>query len=197
MATPSKNRRANIILTGLSSSYQARKSAAEVNEVPPSSISKVSESIKKARGSSFSATEMSQQTYEGILRAHEQTPTRRPSKASSRPLGPSIGSEKHDEFMVPSSGRSDREPPNVVVGSSISRLLSSYYPNIQKTPSKARLPCRSGEHEEIVQVTPNKIFLNTVELTAENATASVPSSDQPEQSIYAKLGWDDDIDDLA
>ena len=197
MATPSKNRRTNVIVTSLPSSHTAAAPAPEVNEVLPSSVSRISDSTRKAQRSSFSVTEVLQQPPEGILLAHEQTPTKHPLGMLSRGLRPSTSSVGQDGFVVPSFGRSDREPSNFVAGTSKTRNLSAYRRNIQDTPSKVRMPSYSKEREGIVQVTPNKAMVTTIVPMEKPAMVIPPSMDQQEQSIYAKLGWDDDIDDLA
>ena len=197
MATPSKNRHGGIPvgLPGLPGCHAAPAPTAVV-EIPPSSISRISDSTSKARDPSL-GTDRSQQRYEAGFLTNAQTPTRGPLKVLGRPPEPGTSFVTAIDPPPPVSSVANWKPLKAVFHVSSMHPSSVGPANIQDTPPKARKVHRADAHEDnTVHETPKKTIATTNDSMKSFQVTAPPSPDQREQSIYASLGWDD-VDDLA
>ena len=166
----------------------------ELEEVPPSSISCVPSSSRKARESPFLAPDSTRKTGSSALPIAE-TPTRGPSKLWGRP--------PISTAAVESGGDMSRLPPLSAASKppKVSNDLSTFtqWPlQIHKTPSKFPYPDRAEQSvHAAINATPVKVPPVANKLADKSPKAVLsPSSQGKEESIYAALGWDDDIDEL-
>ena len=195
MATPSKQRHQDVIasLPRLPRARVAGMVVSQLDEVPPSSASKITDSAERARNSSALASDYSRRKHESVLPAIEQTPSRGPSKLWGRPpTSASSPISKEDVSMhCPDTAKPKPPKATIVLSQHPSKLWSS---NTHGTPSKART---DESNECTVQKTPDKAICCT-EILAKVWPAVAPTSLRgQEESIYASLGWDDDFDELS
>lgn len=189
MATPSKNRQTDIFagLPRLPRACQAAPPLQELEEVPPSSISRIPSSTFKAQGSSVSGHKTSRNK-----RLFAQTPTKCPSnffehQSSSVTLNPP---------QPPYASQLNLGEP--AEASLPSYALPVWYNTLHETPSGERVSYQSFNAEEpSVQATPSKSPPPSWEI-AGTPLRSTPlkSSQDNEAAMYAKLGWDDDVDEF-
>ena len=195
MATPSKNRQWNPF-SGLPRLPQPNASAPpeELEDIPPSSVSRVPSSTRRAPSTLVKGS--TKRFGDRLLPSVEQTPTRGPSKFLGRPAASSAVMASTAEIPQSSPAGPELKPPNVPSGLSAS---STWNTNIHETPAKYRTIYHVDQAEELdIEATPIKVPLNDKPLK-DALQADPPSSQQqePEISIYASLGWDDDVDELS
>ncbi|KAL6717964.1 hypothetical protein ACLMJK_004049 [Lecanora helva] len=186
MATPSKPRHTNVLASPPQNAVAAT-ALAEVDEVAPSSISRTSDQNGNTLTSSTLALKHSQRKYENNKKIVEQTPSKRPAKQST---------ERH---LIAKNDLSNLPPEaGVVSGLKAPSKLSST-PRFESPLSKHSMAVQGGTvvtKEDAVQGQPVKAYQR--EVTAEKfspTSAPAPMREQ-EDSIYASLGWDDELDDL-
>ena len=196
MATPSKQRHQDVFASvpRLPRGQVASRVVGQVDEVPPSSASKITDSAEKARNPSALTSDCPQQRYESILPAIEQTPSRGPSKLLGRP--PTVGFSligNHDTSVdYPETDEAGSKPQKAAVEMFSSKSCSSDTPG---TPSKARTV---ESNQATVQATPDKVIDSADSSKVLPAIALAPTTLRaPGESIYASLGWDDDFDELS
>ena len=203
-ATPSKNRYTNssLGLPSLPRSHSAGRTdvvvAPDIDEVPPSSVTKISDSVSKAKRPPTVTLAPSRQSGGNLLSSVEQTPTRGPSKFLGRPPSRSAGLKKGgDPIITDHDSTRPKLQRSITCGPSLDNL-PSWSMNIQATPSKARgTQDAESRIDDSIQQTPEKAMLTKDTPVRHSPNAkSFPLVEQ-ENSIYASLGWDDDIDDLA
>ncbi len=200
MATPSRNRYNNNVtgLPRLPGSHLAGTTE-PVSEIPPSSISKISDSIRKTRGPPILAMGNSRPHCGDGVPNVEQTPTRGPSKLVGRPTSQCTNVVINERSAAPYLGPTRSKPSHSAPDTSPSRPLSSRrHQNVQDTPSKARAAHHTeGCSDDAIQEKPDKVHLPTANSIVTFSTAVLSSSAKQEKSIYATLGWDnDDVDEL-
>lgn len=200
-ATPSKNRQGNPFAP------QPRlpppntaTSVEELEDVPPSSVTRIPSSTKRAL--STSAERTTQRLSSRLLPSIEQTPTRGPSKSLHRAASSSAVIALAAENVQSSPVCLGSKRPNM------DRMLSeSYEPlswatDVHETPTKNRTtyPFDRAENS-VIEATPVQILPTEQAYSAplDDRQADVPSSHskEPLRSIYASLGWDDEVDELA
>ena len=197
MATPSNNRHKDVYggLPRLPRPSTAVLS--EVEEVPPSSISCVPSSSRKAQQISLLAPDSTKKTNKSALLTAE-TPTKGRSKLSGHlPTSTAaVGSIGH--IIQPSpqpsplsvASRHPEAPEN------LSRRLR--WPlRVHETPSKFRYPYKAEQSGDgTIHTTPVKAPSAPDKfLEDQNKTDLSPLSPDKEESIYVALGWDD-VDEL-
>ena len=198
MATPSKNRQWNLF-SGLPRLPQPNTSALpeELEDIPPSSVSRVPTSTRRAPSTLVKSS--TRRFGDRLLPSVEQTPTRGPSKFLGRPAASSAVMASTAEIPQSSPAGPELKPPNVPSGLSASYRSSTWNTNIHETPTKDRTIYHVDQAEEPdIEATPIKAPLNDKPL--KDALQADPLSSQqqePEISIYASLGWDDDVDELS
>lgn len=200
MATPSKNRQGGIFagLPRMAASHFEPQ--AELEEIPPSSISPIPCSTTKIFEQPASAGRTSTNRPQYLLASLNQTPTRGSSRFTGRPTSSSAAMRSGNKmsqtplpssYMRPQEAPAERDPPDA---------LPRWLPNALATPPK---PLKGLDNatpqtsEHAVQATPVKgpaIAPKTVETSPE--APPLPSSQEKEVSIYASLGWDDGPDEL-
>jgi hypothetical protein len=93
----------------------------------------------------------------------------------------------------------ESEPANVTSGVLVSHRSYTRNTDVRETPTKGRTIYHVDRAEESgVEATPIKVRANDKPLN-DILPADLPSSweQEVETSIYASLGWDDDIDELS
>ena len=192
MATPSRNRQKVIYsdLPRLPRSNAAGTSPFELEEIPPSSISRIPSSTAKVRGS---VKDGIRNNDEHFLPNIEQTPTRGPSKLTGRP--------KSSHAVMKSSSNSTQLPSFAATRStplifSTKSDLSSLPSDAKETPSKAHYNVDDLYNQES-HTGPTEGLLSANWGTDDTQRKCLPPPSEDEgTSIYATLGWDDDIDEL-
>ena len=176
MATPSNNRHKNVYGGLPSFPRQSIASVAELEEVPTSSISCVPSSSSKAPKPSFLAWDSTRKAGNGPL-PFAETPTRGPSKLWGRDI--------ESVADIP------RPPP-------LSVARNTWPLHIHETPRKSLSSHEVQQSEDAttttIDATPVKAQ-PAAERPAETSPKAVLSQGKGE-SIYAALGWDDEIDEL-
>lgn len=194
MATPSNNRHKDVY-GGLSRlPRQSRVSLAELEEVPPSSISCVPSSSRKAQQSPVLAPDSTGKTGSSALPIAE-TPTRGPSKLWDRP--PSIAAlESGAATIHPSLLSAVSRLPKVSDDSCNSAYRSLL---VHETPPKFRFALQIEQPEVATTHATSAIAPFAADKPSDSSTKAIssPLSQEKEESIYAALGWDDDVDELS
>lgn len=198
MATPSKSRHHDVLADDLRFSRRMPASAATImDEVPPSSVSRISDSARKAHGSSSFGKDGTRRIGSNVLPTIEQTPTRGPTKLLGRPMSNSTTVTAGEDWGHLTPRATELKPPDANPASFLSYSLPSWPSKVQETPSKGRTADDNVGREKCkVGATPSKHFQATKDSTDTSAAAAVSSSQEQETSIYASLGWDDDVDEL-
>lgn len=196
MATPSKNRYRNVLADDLRFPRPHSASAATtLDEVPPSSVSRITDSVRKAHGSSSFCQDGAPRIGSNALPTVEQTPTRGPTKLLRLPMNSSTA-EAAGEGQISYTRR--LKSPEVNPDSSLSFSLPPWPSKVQETPSKGRTAdhsCQQGKRR--IEETSSKPFMTIQDSPKTSAAPMFSSSQEQETSIYASLGWDDDADELA
>ena len=194
MATPSNNRRKDVYGGLPRLPQQSIASLPELEEVPPSSISCVPSSSRKAQRSPFLAPDSTRKT-DGSALPIVETPTRGPSKLWGRPPISTAAIESVADIT---------HPPPLPATSKLPKasndLCTSTRWSLQgyKTPSKFRC---SYEVERSRDTSIHATLVKAPSAAnehSENSTKAVlsPVLQEEEESIYAALGWDDEVDEL-
>ena len=186
MATPSNNRRKDVY-GGLP--RLPRQTTAPVpgrEEVPPSSISCVPSSSRKAQQSPFLAPDSTAKTGCNALPIVE-TPTRGPLKLWGRPP-PFVAMESHADIHqpLPLSAVSD-------ISHAVNMSTPSHWPlHVYETPSKFRHSKEVKQAEGTAIHAMSDTAPSAADKPSNISMQPVPSASQDtEESIYAALGWDD------
>lgn len=193
VATPSNNRHKDVYGGLPRLPRQSIASLPEVEEVPPSSISCVPSSSRKAQHSPFLAPDSTRKIGTGALPITE-TPTRGPSKLWGRP-------PVCTATMESAADRS--QPPPLSAASKVPKASNDLFTSTRwslqghKTPTKFRCSYqveRSGDTS--IHATPVKAP-SAENKPSENLTKAVlsPLLQEKGESIYTALGWDD-VDEL-
>lgn len=194
MATPSNNRHKDVFagLPRLPRSSAAQPSVLE--EVPPSSISRITDSARKPPGASGLVRDSSR--TKRILSNVQQTPTRGPLKFLSGPRT-SSGSIPAEKIARPLHFTPGHQPATTVAGPGVSYSEGSWPSTAHKTPATNRPFCQPDQAEALgIEVTPVK--LPPIALTFESPREPPPHlAPETSMSIYASLGWDDEVDELS
>lgn len=196
MATPSNNRHKDVY--GGLTRFPRRSIASlpELEEVPPSSISCVPSSSRKPRRSPFLAPDSTRKTDSSALALPVvETPTRGSSKLWGRPPISTAAIESVADLSQPPPLSAALNPPKASNGIFTSPQLPL---QVHETPSKFRCSHQVERSEDAsIRATPVKAPPLANE-AADNSPKAVlsPSSQGKEESIYAALGWDDDVDEL-
>lgn len=196
MATPSNNRHKDVYGGLTRFPRQSIASLPELEEVPPSSISCVPSSSRKPRRSPFLAPDSTRKTDSSALALPVvETPTRGPSKLWGRPPISTAAIESVADVSHPPPLSAALNPPKASNGIFTSPQLPL---QVHETPSKFRCSHQVERSEDAsISATPVKAP-PPANKAADNSPKAVlsPSSQGKEESIYAALGWDDDVDEL-
>ena len=200
-ATPSKNRKGNAFaLLPQLPPLNAKASMEHLEDVPPSSVTRIPSATKRVPFTSVDRT--TQRLIDTLLPSIEQTPTRGPSKILHRGTSSSAVTTLAADIVQSSPVGPGLKRPD------INRMLSaSYKPlswakDIYKTPTKNRTTYPFDRAEEpVIEATPiqNSSIHKAPSPAMDERQVDAPSSHsmEPQKSIYASLGWDDDVDELA
>ena len=193
MATPS-NKRHRDVYGGLPRFPRSNVAALpELAEVPPSSVSCVPSSSRKAQQSPFLGPDSTGNSGRSALPIAE-TPTRGPSKPRACPPTSTMATVSHADI-------SQSSPPSAApkIPKATNDLFNStrWALHVEETPSKARYSYQvensGGTTTDATSVTASSAVGNPMETMREIAPS--PLSQDKEESIYAALGWDD-VDEL-
>ena len=193
MATPSNNRHKDVY-GALPRPGQSKASLPDLEEVPPSSISCVPSSSKKPAQSPSLAPDSTRKTGSSAMPTAE-TPTKAPSRLWNRPPISTSGMNSVIDVSHLALLSAASMPPKASHGSHTSNCRPS---QVHETPSKCHRSEQVDPHQDvIINATPNKAPPVASE-PAYNASKVVlsPIWQGNEESIYAALGWDDEIDEL-
>ena len=193
MATPSNNRHKDVY-GGLPRLPRPSTAAlSEIEEVPPSSVSCVPSSSRKARQTLLLAPDSTKKTGNSAALTAD-TPTRGRSKLLGHLPTLIAASESLGDMAQPpplSVGSRNPEAPE-------NPCTTIRWPlRIHETPSKFRY-LYQAEHpgDAIIHATPIKTpSAPDKPLEDQNKNVSSPLLPDKEQSIYVALGWDD-VDEL-
>ncbi|KAL2043524.1 hypothetical protein N7G274_003831 [Stereocaulon virgatum] len=198
MATPSKNRKRNPFgAIARLSQPSASAPPEDLEDIAPSSVSRIPSSTNKAPFTLAKST--AQRSSDRFLPGIAQTPTRGFSKFSMLPNTSSAvitSATKVPQFSPPKPGS---EPFSVSSGILVSHRPYMRNTEVRETPTKGRTINHIGRAQKSgVEATPIKVQSNDKPLN-DILPADLPSSweQEAETSIYASLGWDDDIDELS
>ena len=191
MATPSNNRHKDVYGA---ITRQPIASLPETEGVPSSSVSCVPSSSRKVPRSPFLAPDSTRKPGSRALPAAE-TPTRGTSKLWSRPPTSTAAMETAGHVSHHQSLSSEPEPLKGANG----LFTSTPWPlRIHETPPNSCYASRGERSEEVaIDATPIKAPPAATK-AMDNPPKAVlsPSSQGKEESIYATLGWDDDVDEI-
>ena len=188
MATPSNNRRKDVYGGLPRLPRQNTAPVPEREEVPPSSISCVPSSSRKAQQSPFLAPDSTAKTGRSALPIAE-TPTRGPLKLWGRPPPFAAAMESHADIHQPLP-----LPATSDISNAVNTSTPKHWPlHVYETPSKFR------QSKEAKQAGGTAVYamLDKAPSAADKhsnfLTQPVPSpaSQDTQESIYAALGWDD------
>ena len=193
MATPSNNRRKDVYGGLPRLPRQDTVPVPELEEVPPSSISCVPSSSKKAPQSPALAPDSTRKTGRSALPIAE-TPTRGPLKFQGRPPPSTAMMQSHAEIYQPSPLSAASEIPKAV---NIVSAPTDWPLHVHETPSKFRYSREVGQSGGKTLDAMSVKDPSVAEKPLESSTQPVPSPppQDKEDSIYAALGWDD-VDEL-
>lgn len=199
MATPSNNRHKDVF-GGLAQLPRSNATAVPPpipEEIPPSSISRVNDSAKKPQDSSSALVmESHGKARDRIVLNVGQTPTRGPSRFSRWPRTSS--SAQAGAKIAPLLQSKMLQPVTTEAGPSTSFPAPSSPSETHATPTKHRTVYR-----------PDRVLPLEIEATPIKASCVAPKSENGQKvpplppvqdmpmSIYASLGWDDEIDELS
>lgn len=193
MATPSNNRRKDVYGGLPHFREQGIASLPEIEKNSPSSVSCVPSSSRKARQSPFLAPDSTRKAGNPALPIAE-TPTRGPSKLWESPPISTVAIESVAEKFQPPPLLAAPRSPKASNGLS----TSTRWPlQIHETPSKFRYPYQVEQSEDAtINATPVKAQPAASKSTDRSPKAVLPPFSQGKESIYAALGWEDEIDEL-
>jgi len=195
MATPSKNRHKDVF-GGLPRLPRSNAAAPPpiLEDIPPSSISRVNDSARKPQGSSSALVKESlRKVYDKDLSNVDQTPTRGPSKFLGRPRT-SSGIWPGAEIAWPLISAAVLQPSE----SSVSHTEPPWSSTADETPTKDRAIGQSDRPEALgSEATPNKPSSIASRSEYSQNPTPPPQAQETTMSIYATLGWDDEIDELS
>ena len=193
MATPSNNRHKDVY-GGLPRPGQSKASLPDLEEIPPSSISCVPSSSMKPAQSPSLAPDSTRKTGSSAMPTAE-TPTKIPSRLWERPPISTAGMNSVPDISHLAPLLAASFPHKASNGSNTSTCRPL---QVHETPSKCRRSEQFDRYKDVsINATPNKAPPLASE-PAYNASKAVlsPSWQRKEKSIYAALGWDDEIDEL-
>lgn len=192
MATPSKSRH-----RGLQRSPRpdAALGTTDADEIPPSSISRITESVRKApRPASFMKNNTCRNDKHA-LPIVAQTPTRGPTKLVGRSNSYSTSMSASNDRPRTLAKQGELKLPGADHASSLPYVLPPWPTRSQDTPSRGRsTDFNDGYRKLKIEATPSRAAP-----TGRNVPAAtvLSSSQEKETSIYSSLGWDyDDVDEL-
>ena len=201
-ATPSKNRHNNLY-PGLPKLKRSNTAGdAQVDVVPPSSISKITDSVSKEPHLTGVSNATLHKEAQPSLTVLEQTPSRGSLKLKSH-----IVDQAHSTRLVPNSlqtqcSATPSKPTKFIRHLSVPDIVPPRSTSVTETPPKHHntLPVDlhlNDENGDITSEIPHKDeppeFCNADSI---DATAAPFSSQDYDANIYTSLGWDD-VDDLA
>lgn len=186
--TPSVNRRKDVF-SGLPHLPQASKAEIpELEDIPPSSGLRVIASTPRIRASGIS------NGGQPCMPLVEQTPTRGSSKFAKSIASASLGVSQHQKttqtFITPTKLLHSLNIP-----STTDRTAFSLTARVGKTPMTDSSVSNEENSSQRVQDTPLKVSMAQPPKTSQQLPSS-PIIDEGNRSIYEKLGWNDDIDEL-
>ena len=201
-ATPSKNRHNNLY-PGLPKLKRSNTAGdAQANSVPPSSISKIIDSVSKERHSTVAMNAMLHKEGQLSLAVVEQTPSRGASKLKSQIVDPAASTRLVPNAIQTQCSATPSKPTKSIRHFSVPSMAPSRSTSVKDTPPKNHDtspvgPCAHNKNGDIIPEIPHKDEppepgnADSIESTA------VPLSSQDyDANIYTSLGWDD-VDDLA
>ena len=188
MATPSNNRRKDVYGRPPRLPRQNTAPVPEREEVPPSSISCVPSSSRKAQQSPFLAPDSTAKTGRSALPIAE-TPTRGPLSLWGHP----------PPFAAAMESRADiHQPLPLSAASDLSHAVNLSTPghwplHVYETPSKFRHSKEAKQAGGTAANAMSEKVLSTAEKLTNFLTQPdpLPASQDAKESIYAALGWDD------
>ena len=188
MATPSNNRRKDVYGGLPRLPRQNTAPVPEREEVPPSSISCVPSSSRKAQQSPFLAPDSTAKTGRSALPIAE-TPTRGPLKLLGRPPPFAAAMESHADIHqpLPLSAASD-------ISNAVNLSTPRHWPlHVYETPSKFRHSKEAKQAGGTAIHAMSDKAPSAADKSSNCLTQPVPSpaSQDTQESIYATLGWDD------
>lgn len=185
MATPSNNRRKDVYGGPPRLPRQITAPVPEQEEVPPSSISCVPSSSRKAQQSPFLAPDSTAKTGRSALPIAE-TPTRGPLKLWGRPPPFAAAMEYHTDIHQPL--------PLSDINNAVNMSTPRHWPlHVYETPSKFRHSKEAKQAGGTAIYSMSEKAPCAADKPSNFSTQPVPSlaSQDTEESIYAALGWDD------
>ncbi|KAL8739042.1 MAG: hypothetical protein Q9181_000224 [Wetmoreana brouardii] len=201
MATPSANRRKDVFATLPSQVPTSAIMPQELEEIPPSSCTRVPASAIKPPTERI--VDSNPRPKKRLMPTGDQTPTRGPSKHSNLNIAatPRLGLEGKKVYITNQSSINSRLPPSILDSSkSVSEELPPPASGVQGTPSRRRSASRTGilprAGVEGIPLKPLESVSGNLMPTSNNVTPS-PLSNEGGVSIYKSLGWDDDVDELV
>ena len=199
MATPSRSRHHDILADDPRFPRPKPASAApNLDKIPPSSVSRISDSARKAEKSSPFSKDGTWRSGNDVPPTVEQTPTRGSTKLFGHPTGLSGTMAAGGDLVRSLPHATKLGPTEANPGSFLSYSLPSWPLKVQETPSKGRTADHNHQQEkQNVDATPNRPVLVTKDSTSAFAVTAFSSSQEQEPSLYASLGWDDDADELS
>ncbi|KAL9614859.1 MAG: hypothetical protein Q9167_000692 [Letrouitia subvulpina] len=198
MATPSA-RRHKRKLVGIPSSLQGIDSDHEEMEGNlPSGMSQIPRAPE-----ALVVNSVSRCIHEGLNPSVEQTPSRGPSKVSNLIIRHYSSLQASDPKGRASSSTDKVEQSLPLASSASDRSLKENFglSEVFRTPTKQRPPLsgsQPGNPEHDVENTPIQDMQALSNTENPNATDPLifPKGDRDEMSIYQRLGWDDDFNEL-
>lgn len=188
MVTPSVNRRKDVF-SGLPRLPQPSQVVLpELEDIPPSSGLRVIASTPRVRANEIN------NRIQHRMPLVEQTPTRGSSKFARPITYTSLDVSQHNvtsqNFITPTKAQHSFNVPSMFDGIAFSSTNKS-----GKTTVANSSILNEGNSSQGVQDTPLKVSVVQPAETLQQLPSSV-KIDEGDRSIYEKLGWDDDIDEL-
>ena len=200
-ATPSRNRKGNPFapLPRLPP-LNAKASIEDLEDIPPSSVIRIPSSTKRVSSTSVDRT--TQNLIDTLLPSVEQTPTRVPSKILHRAASSCAVTTLATNIVQSSPIGPGLKLPDTTRMVSASYGPSTWATDIHETPTKNRTKYLFDRAEEpVIEATTIQNFSThkAPSPATDERQLDPPSSQliEPQRSIYASLGWDDDVDELA
>ena len=188
MATPSNNRRKDVYGGLPRLPRQNTAPVPEREEVPPSSISCVPSSSRKAQQSPFLAPDSTAKTGRSALPIAE-TPTRGPLKLWGRLPPFAAAMESHTDIHQPLP-----PPATSEISNAVNMSTPRHWPlHVYETPSKSRHSIEAKQAGGTAIHVMSDKAPSVADRLSIVSTQPVPSpaSQDTQESIYAALGWDD------
>ena len=186
--TPSVNRRKDVFSRLPRLPQTSKAEIPELEDIPPSSGLRVIASTPRIRASEIS------NGGQPCMPLVEQTPTRGSSKFAKSIAGASLDVSQHQKitqtFSTPTKLLHSLNIP-----STTDRIAFSLTAKVGKTPMIDSSVSNKENSSQRVPDTPLKVSMAQPPKTSRQLPSS-PIIDEGNRSIYEKLGWDDDIDEL-